>query len=301
MARRVALFKLILSHPMNNRHRAQAMARAIGWQAWRLTARRPLTVRFWKDLKVRVYPDWPYSWTAIYFRLTEYDDMMFTLRYLRPGDAFLDVGANIGFYSLLASSVNDGAPVLAYEPHPLGSSRLHENISLNQLQNVVVRPVAVGASTASAQLTAELFDENRILAAGEDRRGVEVQVVTLDDEIHERGLDPASVALVKIDTEGFEAQVLKGAGRLLDSMPGPVWLIEVSGLSERYGAASAEIDDVFVGRGYQRLQYVADEDRLLTRNEMPAGGNVIYAREPQAAVARLRGSAGTSPNYPLRA
>src|ERR1700704_6056429 len=104
MARRLALLKLIINHPVNRSRRVQAIGRWAGWQAWRFIVRRPITVRVWPGVRARVYPDWPYSWTAIYLRLAEYDDMMFALRYLRPGDSFVDVGANVGFYSLLASS-----------------------------------------------------------------------------------------------------------------------------------------------------------------------------------------------------
>lgn len=289
MARRLAMLGLILDHPLNRRNRLGALSRWVGWQVWRLLVRRPITVDFWEWLRVRVYPDWPYSWTAIYLRLTEYDDMMFTLRYLRPGDAFFDVGANIGFYSLLASSVNGLAPVLAYEPHPIASERLRENVHLNMLNNVLVRAVAVGDVAQSGRLSTDLGDQNRLEAAHEDfRDAVVVQIVTLDSEVSEQGIDPATVGLVKIDTEGFEARVLAGAQLLLDADPGPVWLVEVTGLGVRYGSDDAAVHAIFRQRGYSALRYLAAENRLVPYVGPDRDrGNVIFARRPDQLSTRL--------------
>jgi FkbM family methyltransferase len=285
MQRRSVILRFILEHPINRGHRVRAVARYAGWQAWRRFVRRPITVNFWNGLRVRVHPDLPYSWTAIYFGLAEYDDMMFTLRYLRPGDAFLDVGANIGFYSLLASSVNAGAPVVAFEPHPVTSRRLRENAGINSLSNIRVREVALGSATGSAMLTSDLGERNRI-ETGANGRSVQVSVVTLDGELTELSIDPASVALVKIDTEGFEANVLAGARSLLDARPGPVWMVELTGLGARYGNDDASIYAMFAERGYRPLVYVAADNRFAV-HEGSEAGNLIFAREPEAVAARL--------------
>ncbi len=222
MARRLALLKLVLDHPLNRRKRAQAIGRWASWQAWRHIVGWPITVRITTDVRVRVYPDWPYSWTAIYLRLAEYDDMMFALRYLRGGDAFVDVGANVGFYSLLASSVNGRSPVLALEPHPVASQRLRENALLNSFGNIRIRAVAAGGAPGSADLTANLVDQNRISAGVDDSEPtITVSVVTLDAELMAQKINAEDVRLVKVDTEGFEANVLSGAHSLLDTKPGP--------------------------------------------------------------------------------
>jgi FkbM family methyltransferase len=246
-------------------------------------------VVFWKGLRVRVYPDWPYSWTAIYFRLTEYDDMVFALRYLRPGDAFIDVGANIGYYSLLASLVNEQAPVLALEPHPIASRRLQENASINAFANIRVRAVAVGRISGTAALTSDLVEQNRISVGNEGAVAtVAVPVVTLDAVLPQEGIDPADVRLVKIDTEGFEVNVLAGANDLLDARPGPVWLVELAGLGGRYGQDDVVVRNVFAERGYKAFRYVANENRLVGSDENSGeSGNVIFLREPEAVSSRL--------------
>ena len=287
MQRRSVILRYVLGHPVNRGHRVRAVARYARWQAWRRIVGRPITVNFWKGLRVRVYPDSPYSWTAIYFGLAEYDDMMFTLRYLRPGDTFIDVGANIGFYSLLASSVNVGAPVVAFEPHPVAATRLRENAGLNFFRNIRVREAAVGSSAGAAMLTSDLGERNRIRAKTDDNgSSVEGKVVTLDGDLAELDIDPASVALVKIDTEGFEANVLAGARGLLDARPGPVWMVELTGLGTLHGSDDAAVHAMFAERGYRPLVYVAADNRFDV-HEGSEAGNLIFARDPEAVAARL--------------
>lgn len=293
MARRLALLQLVLNHPLNRGKRAQAIGRWASWQIWRRIVGLPITVRISSDVRVRVYPDWPYSWTAIYLRLAEYDDMMFTLRYLRGGDAFVDVGANIGFYSLLASSANGGSPVLALEPHPVASQRLRENALLNAFENIRIRAVAAGRAPGSANLTANLVDQNRI-SVGVDDSGptITVPVVTLDAELVAQKINAGDVRLVKVDTEGFEANVLSGAHALLDANPGPVWLVEMAGLGARYGTDDPEIFAMFSDRGYRAFSYAAGDNKLVKYDGLdPDRGNVIFARDPQSVLSRLEQAA----------
>jgi FkbM family methyltransferase len=254
---------------------------------------RPITVRISSDVRVRVYPDWPYSWTAIYLRLAEYDDMIFTLRYLRAGDAFVDVGANVGFYSLLASSATGGSPVLAIEPHPVANQRLRENALLNSFENIRVRAVAAGRAPGSANLTANLVDQNRISAGGDDSEPtITVSVVTLDAELVAQKINAEDVRFVKIDTEGFEANVLAGAHGLLGTRPGPVWLVEMAGLGLRYGTDDLEILAMFKDSGYQAFRYLAADNKLIKYDRLdPDRGNVLFVRDPESVLARLQHAA----------
>jgi FkbM family methyltransferase len=288
MARRLAMLRLILDHPLNRANRIGAASRWAAWQAWKLLVRRPVTVRYWKQLRVRVYPDWPYSWTAIYLKLAEYDDMMFTLRYLRPHEAFLDVGANIGFYSLLASYSNGNGPVLAFEPHPVASERLRENAAVNSLQNIRVLQVALGDTSGSGLLTTDLFDQNRIATTNDIGTTASVRLSTLDAELAQQQIDPGTVSMVKIDTEGFEARVLRGAASLLKTKPGPVWIVEMTGLGLRYGSDDAEVEAIFMKHGYQALLYRAAANQIISwKRSDSERGNVIFAKEPEQVRARL--------------
>ena len=292
--RRLALLRLVLSHPLNRGRPFRTVSRYVGWQAWRRLVGRPLTIDFWQGLKVRVHPDWPYSWTALYLGLAEFDDMTFAVRYLRPGDAFVDVGANIGYYSLLASRVNAGSPVLALEPHPIASERLAENAVMNSFDNIRVRAVAAGEAEGFADLTAGLADQNHITPSGPGTDPtIRVPMVTLDAELGRQQIDLASVALVKIDTEGFETSVLAGSRALLDCDPGPVWVVEVNGSGARYGTEDSALIRIFLQRGYEAFRYLALENRIIPYDGSIAWqGNVIFARRLGQIRARL--GVGTS-------
>lgn len=221
--------------------------------------------------------------------LPEYNEMMFTLRYLRPGEAFLDVGANIGYYSLLAASVNSGSPVLGFEPHPKACEILRENALLNGFTSIRVIEAAVGEATGSCRLTSNLCDMNHItLDQAED--SVNVRLVTLDAELQRQQVDLSSVGLVKIDTEGFELHVLRGANSLLNTMPGPVWIVELMGWAERYGGNNAGVQALLSERGYKALRYVAAENVVVPYTGPVPGmtNNIIFARDPNMVLNRLR-------------
>ncbi|MCL5445113.1 MAG: FkbM family methyltransferase [Actinobacteria bacterium] len=143
---------------------------------------------------------------AIYANLPDYDEMRVWQRHLQPGDLFVDVGANVGTYSVLAASL--GASVVAVEDT---AALLRENIELNGFNTVEVVQAAAGAVPGSVRYTSGLDSVNRIDSTG----AVEVEMVTLDQLIGSR-----TVAGLKVDVEGFELEVLKGATSAL-SRPRP--------------------------------------------------------------------------------
>lgn len=133
---------------------------------------------------------------------------------LRPGGVFWDVGAHIGFMSLLASRlVGPDGTVLAFEPAVGNCERLAENARLNGARNIIIEHCALGSHAGAAvlyrhrgSLTGTLVRER---ASGDDG-----EVVTC------RTLDDVSVGsplpdLIKIDVEGLELEVLRGGSRLL--------------------------------------------------------------------------------------
>ncbi len=150
-----------------------------------------------------------------YLGLQEFKDMAFALHLLREGNLFVDVGANLGSYSLLAAG-SAGATCLAFEPVPATYERLQSVMAINQLTaRVMVRNLALAS--------AEQVEAGRRLAFSADRDcynsfvedsypgdKIYVSIDTLDAQC--RGLEPV---LIKIDVEGFEADVLAGAGDTL--------------------------------------------------------------------------------------
>ncbi|MBS1816593.1 MAG: FkbM family methyltransferase [Acidobacteria bacterium] len=130
--------------------------------------------------------------------------------YLRPGDTVVDVGANVGLYTLAcAVAVGPTGRVYAIEPSPRVAGYLSGNVRLNRASQVEVLNVALGEHEATLHFSDESQDDrNRITDAG---TGHTVRVVRLDD----LPIAGAEIALLKIDVEGYEKFVLDGATGLL--------------------------------------------------------------------------------------
>lgn len=154
----------------------------------------------------------------------------------------IDIGAHVGYYSLLAGHANRHAKVIAFEPLPAVYDRLMRNVRLNGLTNVACVAAAVGRENqtapffhvmslevpCSSSLSYDVVKHNR------DVRSSNVQVVRLDDFLHEHGV--ANVDIVKLDTEGTEAHVLEGMVRTLErDRPAIICEIlpETAGIAER--------------------------------------------------------------------
>lgn len=276
--------RFVVDHPANRGRKVQALARFAGWQVWKRTTGRPIVHRYWEGVRVRVYPDSKSGGLAIYTGLPEYDDMLFAARFLAAGDLFVDVGANIGLYSLLAArAVGPGGTVIAFEPHPVAAARLRENAALNGFENVEIHETAAGAATGQTHITEGLDTVNHVVPEG----GVGTVAVRLESLDGVVGSRPA--ALVKIDAEGFEPEVLRGAMRLLDERRVGALVIELREHSARYGSDDAGVVQALETCGYRPYRYQAAPNRLLPLDTAsPGEWNAIFVADLELAETRLR-------------
>lgn len=184
---------------------------------------------------------------ALYFNgLPDFREMSFIRRYLRPADRFVDIGANVGVYTLLAAAlVGAQGRVHAFEPGTQTRAQLAENVALNRLSCVSVHAFAVSDRAGSASLTANVDDCVASLVpadAGADTAHVEqITCVTLDEFLPDEDF-----AMAKIDIEGAEPLAVRGAlGHLGRGNP-PVLQIEMDGYSKKFGVEThdfiAELD-----------------------------------------------------------
>ena len=282
----------IWSHPYTRHERVRRLGRWLGWQVWERTARRPRTVTFHGDVRLVCHPHDHVASLALYHGLYDVEEMSFLLAWLRAGDTFLDVGANIAPYSLLATSV-DGVRAVAFEPDEVGRRRAAANAALNGVTDrLELVASAVGDHDGDAlftddhQPTAHLIDD---AAAADDpavedrRRGRKVPIVRLDS--YEADNDLGRVGLVKVDVEGHELAVLRGAAGLLERHR-PALILEVND-------PVAPLAEWIDRHGYVPVRYDRDR-RTLEARERPSarGGNVILVPDLDAARARLAGAAG---------
>lgn len=150
---------------------------------------------------------------------------------LLPGDVFWDIGANIGFYTLTASPlVRPGGRVVAFEPASHAWQSLTDNLDLNQFNNVQTVQVALSDASGQAVLyrQADFADGGASLISRADYHG-DYEVVTLmtADQFLAQSGGPAPT-FMKIDVEGFEANVLTGSQKILQGSQAPLILIEMN-------------------------------------------------------------------------
>ncbi|MEA2338416.1 MAG: hypothetical protein QOE82_2423 [Thermoanaerobaculia bacterium] len=134
---------------------------------------------------------------------------------VRPGATVFDIGANVGFFTLLASKLaGDSGRVYAFEPLPRNLYYLERHIAVNAITNVIVEAVAVAATSGEAHFRTAEHASMGGLAEGGNLR---VVTASLDDLI--AGGVVARPDFVKMDIEGAEADALRGAARLLSTGP----------------------------------------------------------------------------------
>lgn len=141
------------------------------------------------------------------------------LRHIGRGGVFYDIGANIGFFALLAAHMVglDAGRVYAFEPTPDNADEIRRNVVLNGLPNVTVIEKAVGAERGTGRL--QVVDDqswSKLIETGEHpftERVMDIGVVAVDDLVAAGEIEPPTV--VKIDVEGFELPVLEGMRRTL--------------------------------------------------------------------------------------
>lgn len=168
---------------------------------------------------------------------------------LQPRDVFYDVGANIGYFSLLAASLGVKC-VVAFEPYRPLAGRAAANMARNALESRVrVVPAALGANQCEARYLPGPATNSGAGAvrAGRPMTGcVDVHVTTLDAFIESGGPPPN---VMKIDVEGFEAEVLRGGAKLLRENP-PRAIIFEGNCGPDGTLEDQELAEILEGVGY---------------------------------------------------
>lgn len=129
---------------------------------------------------------------------------------LKPGDIALDVGANIGVHTLrMAQSTGYTGKVIACEPLPHLQQKLNNNIQLNRYEDIVeIVSVALSDFNGKTKIKSEESSFNQGTGRMDDEGNIETQVLKGDDLLKEKEIK--SLALIKIDVEGFEMKVIEG-------------------------------------------------------------------------------------------
>ncbi|WEK47322.1 MAG: FkbM family methyltransferase [Candidatus Andeanibacterium colombiense] len=275
------LLRFITSHPLNRDAPLKAVGRFVRWQLASRLISAPVALPFVDDTRLLVERGMTGATGNWYSGLHEPDDMAFVLHALRPDDLFVDIGANVGSYTVLAAGVV-GAHAISVEPLPATHARLQANVRLNGIEGLV-ETVCAGLSDAPGEIrfTSGLDTMNRVALPGENLPSVTVPVTTLDLLCGTR-----RPAVIKIDVEGHEMPVLGGGATVFASSDVQAVLMETNGSGERYGSS----DDAIIARmreyGFTPCRY--DWKSRAIEPAERGGQNTIFIRDVGAIQAKCR-------------
>jgi FkbM family methyltransferase len=279
------LYRRILAHPLNAGRRLAATKLWITWHVGSRLVPGPVAVPFVNDTMLLISPGMVGATWNLYNGLAEFSEMAFLLHALRQEHLFLDVGANVGVYTVLASGAV-GARSIALEPVVGTFEKLKKNISLNQIDSrAQVLNVAVGAQQGTAQFTQDYYDAtNHIVAPGENAAYCDIQIRTIDEIVGSRIPD-----IVKIDIEGYELPALEGAKKTLSSPELRAIIIELNGSGARYGFDDNSIVQMLTSNGFCPVEYDPLSRTLREGNAFPSGNDSsIFVRDVGAMQLALK-------------
>ncbi len=227
-------------------------------------------VKWEEDTEVLLFLS-TYFYSAVYGKGEyEKDEINFLKRTLKKGDVFIDIGANVGLYTVVAAKlVGTTGQVIAFEPSKREYELLQKNIKLNKLMNVKPLKIAVsnhngtakfivagGKDTGTNTLASRFYGNHIKLDRVED-----VPTYRLDDYVDQ--LNISKLTGIKIDVEGYDVFALEGMKKTLQKFK-PFLMLEVSEQNlENTGCSSEQMFDLVKSYSYEILYY--DEKGYLTK------------------------------------
>jgi len=272
-----------LRHPMNRGGGLAAIGRVLRWQiASRLLAG-PIAFPFAENTFLFATRGMAGATGNWYCGLHEHEEMGFLLHFLRAEDTFLDVGANIGSYSILAAGAV-GASVVSVEPIPETVRHLERNVLLNDLSSSVdVHRIGLSSANSELRFTSNLDTVNHVATDSVESDDIIQVPVTRMDALLMKYSTPA---LIKIDVEGHEGAVLIGGENTLADRRVAAVIMEVNGSGERYGVSDDVLLSMMRAHGFNIHGY--DPFNRVLRDWDPAKGNAIFVRDLDLVLDRLK-------------
>jgi FkbM family methyltransferase len=172
---------------------------------------------------------------------------------LGPGKIFFDVGTNMGYHSLLASKlVGDKGRVHAFEPADTQFQHLQLNLRINHIENVTANQCAVAESTGEREFfISEGWNQgtHSLGKTAGQSKSCRVPCVSIDDYVEKQSVKRIDV--MKVDVEGAELSVFKGAQRTLSTMPPPLLIFECcEEFSQPFGYSTRDVKQMIEQHGY---------------------------------------------------
>ena len=284
----IELLRYVVTHPLNKQQPSAAVLRVLKWQIGARLLPDGAVLPFVGNTHLLVKRGMAGATGNWYCGLHEVEEMAFVLHALSPGELFVDVGSNIGSYSILAAGAA-GAEVVAVEPVPSTFEALKQNVRLNLLDDrVKCLNVGLGYDTGELRFSSGEDTTNHVLVDGEKKASVVVPVITLDAVCAER-----LPAIIKVDVEGFEHAVVEGGRDVLADAAVKAVIMETNSSGQRYGWRDEDLIALMRDFGFATCSYEPMRRRL----EVAKTGseNTVFVRN----VAEMQSRISKAPRFQL--
>jgi FkbM family methyltransferase len=259
-----------------------ALYRYVSWQGRRVLRAFPTELPLSESILIA--PSGYCGVSALVNAHGEYDfnNMQFIKDMLRHGGDFIDIGANIGAYTLIAAEQQQ-ARVLAVEAHPGTFKHLGRNVARNGYRNVHLICAAAGATEGHVRITDTPGSSTTHIT--QNGIGVDVPLRRMDALLAETGLSPD---VVKIDVEGFELAVLKGFGAALGDIK--VLFVEINKLGDQRESPLEELMSLLRAAGFLEPKFYDCRSRHLGTHPVLRGEDPLWVHTSyRAALERDHG------------
>lgn len=281
----LATCRYIASHPVNRQRKLSALLGFVRWQLGTRILDRDILIDWVEGTRVVVRRGETGLTGSVYCGLDEFADMAFVLHSVRPTDLFVDVGANVGSYTILACAAR-GAQGIAIEPVLGTFARLKQNLAVNGLtEQVVALNAGVADAEGELRFTVEQNCMNHVVLVPDPSENTTlVRVLPLDALI-----EPTKPTFLKVDVEGFEASVVAGAKRTLTNPWVKAVIMELNHSGKRYGFEDDSIVRQLAEHGFQSYSYDPFARQLTSMSgKSNSASNTLFVRDLEWMEARIR-------------
>lgn len=280
-----SIFQYIHQHPLAGKHKSRAYYKFFRWQLMSRLKPGVHKVKFVGDTVLMVDRNMKGATGNIYLGLHDFNDMTFLIHFLRSDDLFIDIGANVGSYTILAAGVSK-ASCISFEPVPFTYQSLLQNVRANSLEDKVqCLNKGVGGGGGFLYFTKAYDCVNHVIpekSIQDFSKVVQVPVVALDEVCNSVN----KPMLIKIDVEGFETEVLRGMNQLLANNYLKGIIIELNGSGARYGYNESDLHHLLLSNRFKPYTYDGFK-RELTLVDSFGSFNTIYLKDIQFVQQRL--------------
>lgn len=268
------VINFIFNHPLTKKNKFKAIKRFFFWQVTARVLRKKVIIPWVESSSFILQKGETGLSGNLYVGFVEFEEMMFLLHALRKEETFVDIGANVGAYTILASKVVKTKSI-SFEPLAETIKRLNDQIQINQISDLVsVKNRGVSDKKGVLHFTNNNDTLNKVSLDINSKNLTKIDVTTIDEE-----LDKDKKYFFKIDVEGFEYNVIKGGEKILSSQNVIALIIELNSRGNDYGYSNQDIHNKLVSLNFKPISYepISRSIRILD-NYNKSRNNTIYVK-----------------------